>query len=56
MASLTPSAPDDEREAAGLTSTEAAALLEKYGRNEVEDKTKPKWRLFCEQVRVPKGR
>ena len=34
-----------------MTSTEAAALLLIHGRNMLEEKTKPKWKLFVEQVR-----
>jgi Cation transporter/ATPase, N-terminus len=34
-----------------LRTTEAAKLLVQYGRNELEEKVKPKWKLFVEQVR-----
>jgi len=37
----------------GLTSEEAAKLLEQYGRNELEEKVKPKWKLFLEQFYQP---
>eukprot|EP00598_Pedospumella_elongata_P004046 CAMPEP_0184967086 /NCGR_PEP_ID=MMETSP1098-20130426/584_1 /TAXON_ID=89044 /ORGANISM="Spumella elongata, Strain CCAP 955/1" /LENGTH=932 /DNA_ID=CAMNT_0027488487 /DNA_START=42 /DNA_END=2840 /DNA_ORIENTATION=+ len=37
----------------GLTSQEAAKLLERWGRNELEEKTKPKWLIFLEQLKEP---
>lgn len=37
----------------GLTSAEAEVLLEKWGRNELEEKSKPKWLIFCEQLWEP---
>ena len=37
----------------GFTSAEAAALLEKYGKNELPEKVIPKWRLFLDQFRAP---
>ena len=38
---------------AGLTSSEAAALLSVHGRNELADETKPAWRLYAEQFVEP---
>lgn len=37
----------------GLTTEEAHQLLLKWGRNELEDKKKPKWLIFCEQLWQP---
>jgi len=37
----------------GFTSAEAAALLEKYGKNELPEKIIPKWKLFLDQFRAP---
>lgn len=37
----------------GLTSAEAARLLAIHGRNELEDKKKPKWLIFIEQLWAP---
>jgi len=37
----------------GLTSAEAESLLAKYGRNELEEKKKPKWLIFMEQLWQP---
>jgi len=37
----------------GLTSDLAAKLLQQYGRNELEDKQKPKWLIFLEQLWAP---
>lgn len=34
---------------AGLTSAEAAAQLEKFGRNEVLEEKEPLWRMFAMQ-------
>ena len=36
----------------GLTTREAEALLVKFGKNELEDKQKPKWLIFIEQVNL----
>eukprot|EP01040_Poterioochromonas_malhamensis_P007402 gene7402-7984_t len=52
--------PDEEGEkpkeftpSKGLTSEEAKVLLEKWGRNELMDKKKPKWLIFMEQLWQP---
>ena len=46
--------PDDFKyNHAGVTSEEAADLLEKYGKNELPEKVIPKWRLFLDQFRAP---
>jgi len=37
----------------GLTSAEAAELLAKWGKNELAEKSKPKWKLFVEQFYQP---
>ena len=37
----------------GLTSEEAAKRLEKYGRNELPEKTDPKWLVFLRQFWAP---
>jgi H+-transporting ATPase len=37
----------------GLSSDEAAALLEKYGRNELPEKIDPKWLIFLRQFWAP---
>ena len=37
----------------GLTSQEAAILLKKYGRNELPDKTIPKWYIFLSLLWQP---
>lgn len=37
----------------GLTTEEAQQLLLKWGRNELEDKKKPKWLIFVEQLWQP---
>ena len=34
-----------------LTPTEAAALLAEWGRNELEEKSTPKWLIFLKMVR-----
>lgn len=39
--------------AEGLTSAHAAVLLEKFGRNELEEKTVPSWRVFAVQLVEP---
>ena len=38
-----------------MSHAEAAELLIKWGRNELEEKSKPKWKLFVEQVRGRSG-
>lgn len=35
----------------GLSSSEAHSRLERYGRNELEEKVKPKWKIFLGHVR-----
>eukprot|EP00601_Ochromonadales_sp_CCMP2298_P009985 CAMPEP_0173263164 /NCGR_PEP_ID=MMETSP1142-20121109/27201_1 /TAXON_ID=483371 /ORGANISM="non described non described, Strain CCMP2298" /LENGTH=731 /DNA_ID=CAMNT_0014198429 /DNA_START=148 /DNA_END=2340 /DNA_ORIENTATION=+ len=37
----------------GLSVAEAAALLEQFGRNELEEKVKEKWRIIMEQQQEP---
>lgn len=37
----------------GLTSAQAAELLEKYGRNELPEKIVPKWYIFCSLLWQP---
>lgn len=37
----------------GLTSNEAAVLLQIHGRNELEDRKTPKWYLFLQQFWAP---
>eukprot|EP00804_Cyclotella_cryptica_P010572 CCRYP_019860-RC/>CCRYP_019860-RC protein AED:0.09 eAED:0.09 QI:721/1/1/1/1/0.77/9/1142/738 len=37
----------------GLTSAEAAKLLEEYGKNELPEKATPKWLLFLQQFYAP---
>ena len=37
----------------GLTTQQAETLLAKFGRNELEDKQKPKWLIFMEQLWQP---
>eukprot|EP00401_Gymnodinium_catenatum_P003155 CAMPEP_0117607676 /NCGR_PEP_ID=MMETSP0784-20121206/80403_1 /TAXON_ID=39447 /ORGANISM="" /LENGTH=914 /DNA_ID=CAMNT_0005410901 /DNA_START=35 /DNA_END=2779 /DNA_ORIENTATION=- len=37
----------------GLTTSEAEQLLAKFGRNELEEHTKPKWLIFLEQLKEP---
>lgn len=37
----------------GLTTAQAEALLKQYGRNELEEKHKPKWLIFLEQLKEP---
>jgi len=37
----------------GLTTQQAQELLEKWGRNELAEKTKPKWLIFLEQLWQP---
>lgn len=37
----------------GLTTAEAERLLQQYGRNELEEKHKPKWLIFLEQLKEP---
>jgi len=37
----------------GLTSAEAAKLLEQWGRNELEEKSVPKWLIFLQQLWAP---
>jgi H+-transporting ATPase len=44
---------DDFTPSKGLTSTGAADLLARYGRNELEDVKVPKWLIFCQQLYQP---
>eukprot|EP00474_Spongospora_subterranea_P003305 CRZ03763.1 hypothetical protein [Spongospora subterranea] len=37
----------------GISSLEAKRLLEEYGRNELKENVKPKWKLFLEQFTAP---
>ena len=49
--------PDDGKvfvyNAKGLSSAEAAAALEKYGRNELPEKKVPKWKIFVNLLIAP---
>ncbi|KNC77588.1 hypothetical protein SARC_09955 [Sphaeroforma arctica JP610] len=40
-------------ESHGLTTTEAQALLAQFGRNELQEKTVPKWMVFLQQLYQP---
>ncbi len=37
----------------GLSSAQAAVLLQQYGRNELEEKKTPKWLIFVSQLYQP---
>lgn len=39
--------------ATGFTTAEADALLAKWGKNELEEKSKPKWKILLEQFTAP---